>query len=69
MTELDMLIERTARLEPPKTLPPRELQMRPRLQGEFQGGAAFVHSQPFSRPLSGHTLSDWGTMRLPPSMH
>ncbi len=37
MTELDMLNQRTAQPELPRALPPREQQMRPRLEGEWNG--------------------------------
>ncbi len=61
--QLDMLIQRTAQLEPPLAVPPRE---QPRLAGK----PAFVHPQTFSRLLFvtsfSHTLSEWGTMRPPP---
>ncbi len=68
-TELDMLIQRTARLEPPKMLPPRETQMQQRPQGFFQGRVTFRRSQLFSRVPSSHMLSNWGTMRPPPPAH
>ncbi len=64
ITQLDMLIQRTARLEPLPAVPLRE---QPRLHAKWARKPAFVHPQTFSRPLFVMsftcTLNEWGTTR------
>ncbi len=61
--KLDMLIQRTARLELPPAVPLRE---QLRLHREWAGKPSFVRPQTFSRPLFAMSfsriLSEWGTM-------
>ncbi len=56
-TELDMLIQRTARPEPPRMLLPREQQTQLRLHREWAGKPTFGHSQPFSKPPFSTSMS------------
>ncbi len=64
--QLDMLIQRTARPEPPPALPPREPL---RLHSKWAGKPRLMLLMAFSRPLFlttfTCTLSEWGMM-LPP---
>ncbi len=69
MMGLDALIQRTARPEPPKAVPPREQQEQLRLHGEWAGRPAFMRPKPFPRPpfttSFSCTLSKWRTMQPP----
>ncbi len=61
MMGLGMLIQRTARPEPPQTVPPRE---QPILHRDWAGQPAFGRQRPISRlPFMmsfTRTLSEWG---------
>ncbi len=66
-TGLDMLIQRTAQLEPPQAVPPRE---QLRLHRDWAGQPAFRRPKPFPRlpfmtSFSG-MLSEWGMTPPPP---